>query len=353
MSKMKAWTISRVTDENGNKSGVLKLKELDKPVCGDDQVVLKVNCASVCGGDVESIRFGCFENHRLIDGGEFGHELAGTIVEKGKDVVGLEIGDRVWPYPTLCSDPPGVRSGSIGGFSEYVYIEKAKKDYNLFLLNDKISDLAAAMIEPMTIGWHAGSQTHPAKGKNAVVFGAGFVAVTAAMSLKWHGCEKVAIVGRRKEKLKICEEMGFNTFSTLDEDWKQQLENYFGKGRSFSGQAINVQCWVEATGGDTIVEELVPMMTFGARMAIVATHTKPVQFNSAFLTFAELEIVGSAGQGLGFDAALEVLECLGSKQYEIEKLATVFKHEDLEAAVHAMKDGKAVKSVIDYTGKYL
>ena len=351
MSKMKAWTISKVVAENGSESGSIRFEELEKPVCGDDQVILKVDCASVCGGDINTIRAGGFEEHCIIDGGEFGHELGGTIVEKGKDVTDLEIGDRVWPYPVLCSDPIGVRAGCLGGFSEYVRIDKAKENYNLFKLSDKVSDLEAALIEPLTIGWHAGRQAHPAAGKNAVVFGAGFIAIAAAICLQWNGCDKVAIVGRRREKLKVCEELGFKTFTTLDADWKQQLTDYFGRGYAYSPQAINAQCFVEAAGSDDIVDEIIPLMNMGARMAIVAVHPNPVTFHSNLLTFGDLEIVGSAGQRP--EDAIGVIECIESKRYPLEKLVKIYKQEELETAVQAMIDGKVTKAVIDYTGKYL
>lgn len=350
MEKMKAWIFKEYTDENGKLRGDAELQEIDKPVCTDDGAVLKINVASICGGDTDSIKRGG-KNHSIYPGREFGHEMSATVVEVGKNVTDFKPGDRVWPFPMFCTNPPGLKSATLGGFSEYILAETAKKDYSLFSL-DGVSDIEGSLVEPFTVGWRAASKTQPGPGKNAVIFGAGGIGIAAAVCCAWKGCDKVAIVGRRPSKLKICESVGFKTFTTLDADWKDQVRAYFGEGRAYSGQAANINCCIEATANDDVYEDIIPLMNFGAKIAAVSSHENSVHYNGSFFAYAELEMYGSGGQRHGEVA--EVLEMMRSKKFDLEKIVTwIGPQEELKEGIQKMLSGEAVKGCIDYTGKYI
>ena len=79
----------------------IEIKELPDPVCTDDGVILENIYASICGTDVAVYNHGTGLGHKIEIGGEFGHEVVCRIKEKGANVKGLEIGDRVYPYPRL------------------------------------------------------------------------------------------------------------------------------------------------------------------------------------------------------------------------------------------------------------
>ena len=347
---MKAWIFHEYQDEEGKTRGRVELTEIDKPVCGDDNALLKVDVASVCGSDVGSIRHGG-ANHKVFEGMELGHELCGTIVETGKDVTDVKVGDRVWPFPMFVTKAISQKSGAVGGFSEYVLIENVKKDFSLFSI-DGLSDLEGSLIEPFTIGFHAANRTQPGPGKNALIFGAGCIGLSAAICCKYKGCDKVAVVGHRPDKLRIAEELGFKTFSTMDEKWKDQVREYFGPGRAYSGQAANVNCCVEATANDDMYVDIIPLVNFGCKIGAVSAHEKDIHFNGSFLAFAEIEILGSAGSRI--NDAVEVIEMMRSKKFDVEKIVGwIGKQEDLMTGINMMQSGKACKSCIDFTGKYL
>lgn len=347
MEKMKAWIFEEYKDADGNVRGDCVLKEIDKPVAGPDDAILKVNVAAICGGDV-----GCFNHggasHKVFSGKEWGHEMSATIVELGENVKDLKVGDRVWPFPYYC-EPNGMKAGALGGFSEYVLVQNAKKDYNLFSL-DGMSDLMGALLEPFLVGFRAANNANPGPGKKAVVFGCGMIGMSAAITLASCGCDEVIVVGRREYKLSVAKKLGFKTFTTLDDDWKDQLREYLGPRKAVSRQGVDAMCWVEATADEEIIGDISTIMPERSNLTIVAAHQKPICFNPAFLTFNEMKISGSQAF-LQTDVA-PGMELLKSTPYDILQICGyVCKQEELKKGIELMREGKITKAVIDYTGK--
>ena len=90
-------------------------------MAGDNDIVVRNLYASICGTDVAVYNHGPNMGHRITVGGEFGHEMVSEVVQVGDNVKDIHVGDRVYPYPRLAKGDPK-RSGTVGGFSEYVLI---------------------------------------------------------------------------------------------------------------------------------------------------------------------------------------------------------------------------------------
>lgn len=84
---------------NGKKN--ILLTEMDTPKAGDNDIVVRNLYASICGTDVAVYTHGPNTGHRVTVGGEFGHEMVSEVVQTGKNVRGIHVGDRVYPYPLL------------------------------------------------------------------------------------------------------------------------------------------------------------------------------------------------------------------------------------------------------------
>lgn len=159
-------------------------KEVETPRIGDSEVLVKVSYAGICGSD-QHIFNGEFHPRTSVPL-VMGHEFGGTIVEAGRRVSGFQVGDRVavdpiyWcghcpacllhHYPA-CSTLKLIGVDSDGGFGQYV----AVKDFMLHRIGPEIPDRHAAMIELLSIGFHACRRAGLAKGDTLAVFGAGRV----------------------------------------------------------------------------------------------------------------------------------------------------------------------------------
>ena len=156
----------------------IELKEIPLDRCGDKDIIVKNLYSGICGSDISAYKTsGDFM--RLYPGMEFGHEMVSEVVEVGKDVEGISVGDRVFPYPIYAKDDTK-RSGSVGGFSEYVHIPNCRLNHSVYKVSDQIPNRVAAMLEPFAVGGQAAILSRPQKGQNAIVYGAGVIGMAAA-----------------------------------------------------------------------------------------------------------------------------------------------------------------------------
>lgn len=205
----------------------VEVRELEMPVCGDNDVIIKNIYSSICGTDIAVFNHGPNTGHRITVGGEFGHETVSQIVTVGKNVTEFEVGERVYPYPRYTKNDTR-RAGTIGGFSEYILVPEAKRYHSLYPVDEKISDRLACLIEPFTVGCRAARRGRPQKGEHAVVFGCGTIGIAAAVALKYFGVSKVMLCDVAEFRLNIAKELGFAICNINSEKFKEKAMEYFG-----------------------------------------------------------------------------------------------------------------------------
>ena len=324
----------------------IEIKDLPMPDCDDDGIVVKNLYAAICGSDVTAWNYGGRDN-MIFEGFEFGHEMVSEVVKVGKNVQGVKVGDRV--FPTFLAKGDITRAATIGGFSEYIEIPKCVVGQSVYIVSDKIEDNVACLIEPFTIGaravLHIGNIE---KGKNAVVFGAGAIGLTAAMTLKYLGAN-VCVVDLSEARLNIAKDLGMDVCNLSNENYLEKVGQLYGTiPGMMGGSSLNVDYYVDAAGNQAVIDSFFAGAKTCATLAVVAVHHKPVTLNMIPITYNGLRIVGTAG--LPVDAENLVLEILESHQFPVEKLIThVYSHDQIIDAFETASNPKeALKVVIKY-----
>ena len=323
----------------------IELKELPMPNCDDNGIVVKNLYAAICGSDVTAYNHGGRDN-MIFEGLEFGHEMISEVVKVGKNVQGIKVGDRV--FPTSFAKADIMRAATIGGFSEYIEIPQCVVNQSVYIVSDKIENKIACLIEPFTIGaravLHIGTIE---KGKNAIVFGAGAIGLTAAMTLKYLGAN-VCVVDLSESRLNIAKQLGMEICDLSKENYLEKCGQLFGTLQGFMGTSIDVDYYVDAAGNQAVIDSFFSGAKPTATLAVVAVHHKPITLNMIPITYNGLRIVGTSG--LPVDAEHLVLEILESHQFDVEKLIThEFTHENIiEAFETASNPKEALKVVIRY-----
>jgi 2-desacetyl-2-hydroxyethyl bacteriochlorophyllide A dehydrogenase len=329
-----------------NGPGSISFREIDLPPCGEKDIIIKNLYAGICGSDIAAYQHDG-TSMRIYPGSEFGHEMVSRVVEVGKHVEGLQVGDRVYPYPMFAKDDR-TRSATVGGFSQYVHIPNCRLDHSVYKLPDSISDRVAAMIEPFTVGARAAVLSQPKPGQKAIVFGAGIIGMAAAITLRHLGCEQVMLVNRSVYRLKIAKKMGFFTCSPSREDLKETAMAALGTGYGIMGATVDADIYIDATSSDDAYHAFEQLGKLNSIFTVVGLHHCPLTVNILYLTFASKRIQGSGGY-TPKDVEL-VLEIMASGKYDLEQLIThTYPQGQLEAAIQkAAATSESMKVLIQY-----
>lgn len=324
--------------------GDVKIRELPDPVCGDNDVVIKNICSSICGTDVAVYTHGPGTGHRVDVGGEFGHETISRIVAIGKNVTDFKVGERVYPYPRYAKNDTK-RAGTIGGFSEYILVPEAKRNHSLYTVPEEISDRLACLIEPFTVGCRAARRGQPKEGETAVVFGCGTIGIAAAVALKYFGISKVMICDVSDFRLNIAEKLGFAVCNTQKADFPKTAAAYFGTAPTLTGLVPDIDCWIDAAGAESILTSYMQHGKIGSRYVIVAVNNKPRQIDLLHMTYAQKSIIGSGGYFP--EDVHDVLMVMSSGRWDLESIITQeFPLEQISEAIQTAGDPSRAFNVI-------
>jgi L-iditol 2-dehydrogenase len=200
--------------------GKMGFEERDIPKVKDNEVLVKLEYVGICGSDLHYYETGAIGDYVVKPPFVLGHEPGGTVVEVGKDVKNLKVGDRVALEPgktcghcefcktgnyNLCPDVVFFATPPVDGvFQEYVAHEAGL----CFKLPDNVSTMEGALIEPLAVGFHAAMQGGAKAGQTAVVMGAGCIGLVTMMALKAMGVSKVYVIDIMEKRLQKALELG-------------------------------------------------------------------------------------------------------------------------------------------------
>ena len=279
----------------------VEIRELSLPEVGDNDVLVRNIYSSVCGTDVAVFSHGPNTGHKVTVGGEFGHETVSRVVKVGKNVKDFVEGERVYPYPRYAKNDTK-RAGTIGGFSEYILIPEAKRNHSLYAVDERISDRLASLTEPFTVGCRAarrgmipnGKESY-VSGQNAVVFGCGTIGIAAAVAFKYFGMDKVMVCDRSNFRLKIAKELGFAVCNTGTESFEEKSKEYFETAPSLGGVTADIDCWLDAAGAESILDDFLQLGKIESRFVSVAVNNRPRNIDLLHMTYAQQMLIGSGG----------------------------------------------------------
>lgn len=191
---------------------VVEWKDMEMPSCGPGEVLIKVAFATICGTD-QHIFKGEF-HPRTRTPMIMGHEFAGEIIQKGEEVKGFEIGERVAPDPIIwCGKCPACTRGHYpactnlkligidmdGGFVQYINLPASM----LYSVPPTVPLEYAALVEILSIGFHAKNQADVNSGDVIVIWGSGKVGLSILQAVRTVTDQTVFMVDILDERLSI------------------------------------------------------------------------------------------------------------------------------------------------------
>jgi len=232
-----------------NSDNAVKLMEIDTPLINNDEVLIEVKYAGICGSDPHILHQNI--SYKLNIPVVLGHEYSGIIVKIGKNAKEWNIGDRVisethYYYCNecvmcrtgnyhLCKNRMGYGFHANGAFAEYI---KANKRI-LHKIPDNIELKEAALTEPLCVAYNAIVNNSSFKpGDSALIIGPGTIGLTSLMILNNMGAFRLSIIGIEpdKEKLLNAKDLGA-TDTCFSSEW-ETIENLIKK--TYQGYGFDV-----------------------------------------------------------------------------------------------------------------
>ena len=124
---------------------------------------------------------------------------------------------------------------------------------------------------------------------------AGTIGIAASVSLKHFGMEKVMFCDHSDFRLKLAEELGFAVCNPAAEDFAARAAAYFGTAPSLSGPAAGIDCWLDAAGAESILNDFLRLGKIESRFVSVAVNNKPRTIDLLHTTYAQQSMIGSGG----------------------------------------------------------
>ncbi|NLK98858.1 MAG: NAD(P)-dependent alcohol dehydrogenase [Epulopiscium sp.] len=255
----------------------MELRDVEMPKIKDNEVLIKLEYVGICGSDVHYLEHGKIGD--FVVEGDFilGHECSGRVVEIGKDVKTLKVGDKVALEPgqtcgqcefcksgkyNLCPDVEFLATPPYHGCLEN-YI--AYPENMAFKLPDNISTKEGALIEPLAVGMHAAAQGNVKLGSSVVILGAGCIGLVTLLACKAYGATDITVVDVLQKRLDVAMKLGATrVINAANENTLETYSKINSKGADVvietAGSKITIQqtAYIVKTGGTIVLVGMAP-----------------------------------------------------------------------------------------------
>jgi len=316
--------------------GQTEIREIEKPSIGPEEVLLKIGMVGFCGGDLNGFK-GLFELQEYPN--VLGHEVGGTIEAMGSQVPeSFKIGNKVTVYPYLncgqciscrkgrrnaCQDNKTMGVRRPGAMTRYIAIH-----WQDLFTSEKLSLKELALVEPLTVGFHAAARGRISSQDRVAVIGCGIVGMGAIASAVNRGAEVIAI-DIDDSKMDIAKKIGVaHTINTSREDLHEALM------RITDGDGPDVI--IEAVGNAMTYRAAVDEVAYTGRVVCIGYAKSAVEFNTGIFVRKEIEILGSRNCT---DEFPEVIAYLEAGKFPVEDV--ISKTVSLDDAGAALADWAA------------
>jgi L-iditol 2-dehydrogenase len=335
-----------------------EVKRVEKPKCGDGEVLVRVQACAICGTDLR-----IFRGQKEVDVPITGHEISGLVEEMGHGVEGLNIGDRVVVETVVgCGECDACRRGEEnrcrrkygaigyqynGGFAQFLLMpENAVRQGCIIKIPDHLSFEEASIVEPFSCvinGWNPFKERP--KGFTTAVIGAGIIGMLHTEYAKQKGA-KAVLVNRSAPRLILAQKIGLPADEFVDASKTNPIERV----RELA-DGVGADVVVCAASSKDVQKQAIEMAAVDADISFFAGIPKDdpyVALNTNLIHYNELHVHGANASHRR--QYLEALDLIASGKVDVKKFIThKFPLKKIEEALHTLEDRRldAIKVLID------
>jgi threonine dehydrogenase-like Zn-dependent dehydrogenase len=313
--------------------------EIPEPKPNPDEVLVEVEYAGLCGSDLNVYRglFPLVSYPRIP-----GHEISGTIIAKGHRVPEyIQLSARVMLNPySECGLCPACRAGrpNCCQFNQTLGVQRDGAmtthfviHYSKIYASDFLSFEELALVEPMSVGYHAANRGRVSEMDTVLVIGSGTIGIGAICAAARKGATVIA-ADIDDNKLALARKFGaLHTINSARENILEAVKALT------NGEGVSVG--IEAVGLPETFRLAVDAVAFAGRVVYIGYTKQEVAFNTQEFIRKELDILGSRNALRVFPAVIKMLEQrqlpfpeLITRKYPFDQTAQAF--HDWDTAPH-------------------
>ncbi len=325
------------------------LKDVPEPTIRDDEVLIRVRRAGVCGTDVHIYEWDDWAKGRCRPPFVVGHEFAGDVVRVGSLVTDVREGDRVTAEGHIvCGRCLLCRTGNAhvcpntriigvdrdGCFAEYI----AMPATNVWHLDDDVSYDVGGIHDPMGNAFHT-ALTADLPGATVLVTGCGPIGTFAVGIAKAAGASRIIASDVNDTRLALARTMGAH-------DAVHPAEAEAAVMRATGGLGVDVV--LEMSGVASAIHQAFALVRVGGRVQMLGLPAKPIEVNFASeVIFKGITIYGVVGRRM-YDTWHQMTRFLRSGEFDPTPVITHrFPLDAADEAIRAIKGGDAGKVIFE------
>tara|TARA_R110002124_G_scaffold53185_3_gene152562 strand:+ start:1570 stop:2610 length:1041 start_codon:yes stop_codon:yes gene_type:complete len=320
------------------------------PKIGADDVLIRIRKTGICGTDVHIWNWDEWAQKTVPVPMITGHEFAGEIVELGRNVTDLEVGQRCSGEGHLIGknsrqsrsgrfhlDPAtrGIGVNVQGAFAQYLCLPA----FNVVPLPDDISDDIGAILDPLGNAVHT-ALSFDLLGEDVLVTGAGPIGIMAAAVARHAGARHVVITDVNPHRLdlaaRVADVTPVNVATTDLKDVQSSLK---------LAQGFDVG--LEMSGNQQAFDQMVDAMVMGGRIAMLGIPPGKSPVDWSKIVFKALTIKGVYGREI-FETWYKMIAMLQNGLDVSGVITHRFNVDDFEQGFAKMKSGTSGKVILDW-----
>jgi 2-desacetyl-2-hydroxyethyl bacteriochlorophyllide A dehydrogenase len=323
----------------------MEVANLDLPGLGETDILVQVEACGICGTDLHIVEGVARSTPPVV----LGHEYAGRVVEVGKGVKGITVGERVAVDPNiscgtcfycrrglvhLCSSLVALGVDRNGGMAEFCVVPAEQA----FVLSKEIPAEVCAFVEPLSCAVHGIDRAEIRHGDMVVVLGGGPVGLMMLQLARHAGAACTVLVEPQGHKRALAEMEGATV--VVDPARQDVMEQV----RSLAAEGADVV--LECAGSPVTAEQSLKLARRGGRVVFFGVCpigvTIPVEPNLVYSR--ELTITGSYVNPHTFSRAISLLQ---AGTVRVDRFPVrYFPLDGVHEAFRVHREGIALKSIL-------
>ncbi len=327
--------------------GNLELIEVTEPKPSYDEVKIEVKAAAICGTDIHIFYDEYVNNPPVI----LGHEMSGIVVEVGKDVKKVKIGDRVTSetFKYTCGTCYFCQIGQIahcprrlsmgihvdGAFAKYLI----QREESIHILPDNIDFNSGALSEPLATAVHSiYERASILPGDTVMISGPGPIGLLCLQAIKNLNANVILCgVTKDEKRLAFGKRLGADHIINVEKDSLDLIKDLTA--------GLGIDAAIECAGAKTSLDNCINYLRKGGQLIEVGLFGKNIEINMDQTVIKELDIKSSfTYQHKTWERAMKLLQ--EDKIKTAPLVSGEFALEDWEEAFEAVRENRGFKYLL-------